>query len=768
MRKHNRTSAMPVTTLQGSAAAQRGGTTQPNVDLSLSLPGQPSAASSVAHHTGGVLGLRSPKIQDWHLDRLAIVYVRQSSPHQVLHHRESRERQYALVHRAAALGWPSERVLTIDEDQGHSAKKPDSRSGFHRILAEVTMSHVGLVLGIEMARLARSNKDWHQLLELCAVCGTVLADEDTIYDPNDSNDRLLLGLKGTISEFELVTMRNRLERGRLNKAKRGELFHKVPLGYLKLPTGEVVLDPDEQARAVVQLLFDKFMELGTIYGLFRYLVRNKIRLGMRIQDGPRRGQLEWRRPTTPTLNSVLHNPIYAGTYAYGRTPSASRRKAGRGQPGRRFLPMSEWKVLLHGRLPAYITWDQYLANQQRLQKNRSMPGSSGTPRNGAALLSGLVVCGSCGRCLRSSYRSKGNAAYSCERHLREDTEQICHGLQAAPIDELVARQVLRAIEPAALELSLKAMEDVQRERGRLHRHWKQRLERARYESERIERQYQAVEPENRLVARTLEQRWEEALGEQRQLEDDYDRFLREQPPQLRDDEQARIKALSTDLPALWNAPSTTAADRKEIVRLLVERVVVHVRPDSDYADATIHWRGGCTTLHEFVRPVVHYEQLRDYDQLVTRLDYWWREGKTAAEIAEKLNDEGFSTPKKCGAYNKDLVQRLLSIQGLRRKTISQEQLRPDEWWLPDLAEKLQVAENTFRSWVVRGWVNSRKTCWQGQGLWIVWADAQEQKRLRRLSARSKRGIHSQPASLTTPKANKHYTTQSQGIQHGRR
>jgi DNA invertase Pin-like site-specific DNA recombinase len=706
-------------------------------------------AASGSAETQGIVP-RSAKIHDWHLDRLAVVYVRQSSPHQVLHHRESRERQYALVNRAVALGWSRERVLTIDEDQGHSAKTSEGRSGFQRILAEVTMGHLGLVLGIEMARLARSNKDWHQLLELCAVCGTVLADEDGVYDPNDSNDRLLLGLKGTISEFELVTMRNRLERGKLNKAQRGELFHKLPLGYFKLATGEVVQETDEQARAVVQLVFDKFLELGTLYGLFRYLVRNKIRLGMRIQNGPQRGELVWRRPALPTLNQVLHNPIYAGTYAYGRRPSSPRRNtAGQAQPGGRRLPPSEWKVLLRDKLPAYITWDQYLANQERLRQNRSMPGSAGTPRQGAALLTGLLVCGSCGRCLRSSYRSKARATYSCERHLFEDTEQVCAGLQAAPIDDLVAGQVLRAIEPAALELSFKAMEDIRLERGRLHRHWKQRLERARYESQRIERQYQAVEPENRLVARTLEQRWEEALCQQRQLEDEHDRFLREQPPQLRDDERARIKALSGDLPALWNAPATTAADRKEIVRLLVERVVVHVRRDSEYVDATIHWRGGCVTSHELVRPVLHYEQLRDYDRLMNRVTAWWREGNTAAQIAAKLNEEGFRTPKKRGDYNTALVQRMLSRRGLQRKAIADEQLGANEWWLPALADKLHVPANKLREWVVRGWVNSRKSSWQG--LWIVWADAEERKRLLRLTARSKRGIVSYPAPWTKPK-----------------
>jgi hypothetical protein len=351
--------------------------------------------------------------------------------------------------------------------------------------------------------------------------------------------------------------------------------------------------------------------------------------------------------------------------------------------------------------------------------------------------------------LRSSYRSKARASYSCDRHLLQDTEQVCTGLQAAPIDELVAGQVLRAIEPAALELSLKAMEDIRSERSRLDRHWKQRLERARFESQRIERQYQAVEPENRLVARTLEQRWEEALCQQRQLQDEHDRFLQEQPPQLRDDERTRIKTLSADLPALWNAPATTAADRKEIVRLLVERVVVHVRPDSEHVDATIHWRGGCVTSHELIRPVLHYEQLRDYARLIDRVTGWWRDGNTASQIAAKLNQEGFRTPKKRGDYNTPLVQRMLSRRGLGRKAVAHEQLGANEWWIPQLAGKLHVPANKLREWVVRGWVNARKT--SGQGLWIVWADAQERKRLLRLTARSKRGIVSYPASWTKPK-----------------
>ena len=281
--------------------------------------GRPDLAGPALHPSiSQPRAFRSAKILDWHLDRLAIVYVRQSDPHQVLNHRESRERQYGLADHAAALGWTRDRVLIIDDDQGVSARTAGVRGGFQRLLAEVTMEHVGLIVGIEMSRIARSNKDWHNLLEMCAIFGTLLADEDGVYDPLDTNDRLLLGLKGTISEFELVTMRNRLERGRLHKAQRGELFYRVPTGYIKLSSDRIEMDPDEQVRDVVRLIFDKYDEIGSVWGVFHYLIRNNIRLGFRPFHGPHRGNLEWRRPVLITVFEILRNPMYAGAYAYGR------------------------------------------------------------------------------------------------------------------------------------------------------------------------------------------------------------------------------------------------------------------------------------------------------------------------------------------------------------------------------------------------------------------------------------------------------------------
>src|SRR5712691_1368228 len=574
-----------------------------------------SAGCSPANKTlpspsAAVPGRRSTAISDRHLSKLAIVYVRQSSTQQIFDHQESRARQYALADYAATLGWPRERIVVIDEDQGRSGRTIEQRPGFQRLLAEVTLDHVGLVLGLELSRLSRSSKDWYHLLEVCAVFGTLLADQDGIYDSNNTSDRLVLCLKGTMSEIELSTVRNRLERGKLHKAERGELILTVPCGYLKLPNGEVILDPDEQVRATVQLVFDKFAELGSFGKVYRYLTRHKIAMGVRVAQGPRRGELAWRPISRALLGRMLHHPIYAGAYSYGRRRVDPKRTAASGGKVRmQYVPMSDWKVLQRDRLPAYITWERYLANQQQLRANRSWPDGPGVPRAGAALLPGLLVCGACDRRMHAGYRTKAKPYYECMRRKLEGSS--CCGLGAAAVDDLVSQQLLRALEPAALELSLQALQNIHQERERLHHHWQQRLERAAQEAQRAERQYHAVEPENRLVARSLEQRWEESLRAQCALQEEYDRFLQDQPRQLSEAERVRILALASDIPTLWNSPQTPVADRKEIVRLLVERVVVHVRADSERTNVDMVWRGGITTSHAVNRSVSRYESLSD-------------------------------------------------------------------------------------------------------------------------------------------------------------
>lgn len=706
---------------------------------------EPGAAGPVA------AGLTSAKVRSAHLDKLAIVYVRQSSPQQVLENRESTARQYALAEYARFLGWPAERVIVIDEDQGQSGARAENRVGYQRLLAEVTLDHVGIVLGLEMSRLARSSKDWHHLLELCAIFGALLADQDGVYDPGDPNDRMLLGLKGTMSEVELHTMRNRLIRGRDHKAQRGEMFHGVPMGYVILPNGQVAFDPDEQARCVIHLVFDKFDQTGTIYGLMHDLVRNRVALPVRVRGGARKGELDWRRPSLPTLCQLLHHPIYAGAYAYGRRPCDPKaRYAAAGNRGKKWKPMAQWQVLLHDRLPAYITWERYLRNQERLRQNRRGPTSPGTAGQGASLLTGLLVCGTCGRRMNVAYRTRHAPHYTCNHHLLFAHEQTCYGLKSTEIDQVVSRQALRSLEPAALELSMKVVDDVEQERARLGNNWQQSLKRARYQIELAERRYRAVDPENRLVAATLERDWNQALQNERQVQEDYDRFLRQSPPRLTEQERATIQSLARDIPALWDAPATTNVERKQILRCLIDRVVVHVRCDSEHAEATVHWKGDYQSRHEFIRPVKTYAQLRDFEPLMARIVALRQAGHNAEQIADVLNQEGFRPPKRPGSFNQPMVYQLLKRRGLTGTERSHDELLgEDEWWLTDLARELQMSDGKLRDWGTRGWVHCRKT--PIQGYCVLWADAQEVQRLKRLLAQSRRGMNGYTDGLTTPK-----------------
>jgi DNA invertase Pin-like site-specific DNA recombinase len=700
---------------------------------------------------GATSAFHGSKIQSVHLEKLAIVYVRQSSPKQVLEHRESRERQYALVDLAKALGWPVERIMVIDEDQGQSGKWADNRNGFQSLLAEVTMDHGGIVLGLEMSRLARSSKDWHHLFELCGIFGTLLADEDGVYEANDPTDRMVLGLKGIMSELELHTMRNRLHRGAINKARRGELFHRVPIGYIIVPKDEVVLDPDEQARSVVHQIFDKFDEVGSIYRTFRWLANHKISLPMRLHSGPRKGELDWRLPTMVTVRNVLKHPIYAGAYAYGRFEYDRKQtyRSPQGKRKRRLKPIEEWEVLIKDRLPAYITWDRYVKNQERIRHNRQAKGSLGVARKGKALLTSVLVCGKCNWKMNATY-AHAVPHYDCQSHLIRGAERTCTGLSSTQLDELVTKQVLKALEPAALELSINVLANLEQEHARLNKHWQQRLQRAQYEIDIAERRYRAVDPDNRMVAASLERQWEQSLRDKREIQDEYDRFQGTSPTQLTPEERSRIMALSCDVPAIWHADGTTNADRKEVIRCLIERVVVHVRDDSEYVDATIHWSGGFTSQHEFIRSVRSYATLRYFDPLMCRVAELREQGQTTQEIAGRLNAEGFMPPKQREGFNARLVEILLKRVGLTGRERSHDELLGDsEWWLTDLSRKLPMCPGKLRTWAIRGWVHGRQTPIQRN--WILWDDDDEVARLRALVAESRPGKISYPAKLTTPK-----------------
>jgi len=679
-------------------------------------------------------GPRSEKIRSWHRERLAIVYVRQSTVQQVSDHQESTRLQYGLKIRVQELGWAEDRVVVIDDDLGKSGATAEGRAGFQRLVSEVSLDHVGIIIGVEMSRLARSCKDWHQLLEICALFGTLIADVDGVYDPSQYNDRLLLGLKGTMSEAELHILKQRMYQGKLNKARRGELGTPLPIGYLRRPSGEVALDPDEQVQHVIRLIFRKFEELGTLNAVLRYLVTHEIQLGIRVRERLGKGELEWHRPNRMTLQNLLKNPIYAGAYAYGRRQVDPRRKKpGRPSTGRTVTDPEDWFVLLKDRFPAYITWEQYERNLARLKANRARSDEIGAVRRGPSLLAGLLVCGKCGRRLTVRYAGERNRhTYLCNRRGTDYGDEFCQGIAGPALDEFVSRQVLAALRPAALELSFEATKNLEREREDLARLWQQRLERAAYEAERAGRQYRLVEPENRLVARQLEREWEERLAAQEKIEEEYDRFRCSQPRLLTEEEREAIRRLAENIPALWQASTTTDGERKEIIRQVIERVVVEERSESEQVHVAIEWVGGVPTDEDMVRPVGRLEQLSYYGQLCARLSVLAGEGLSAEEIANHLNEEGYRPPKRRTRFGRQGVRDLLDRLGLIRRqsyTQKRDELGKGEWWLPELAREIGMPSVTLHNWIGRGWVRARQQS-QPPRRWIIWADSVEIERLR--------------------------------------
>ena len=631
-------------------------------------------------------GLRAEKIRAFHRERLAVVYVRQSTVQQVLEHQESTRLQYGLVSRAEALGWATERVLVIDDDLGKSGASAQNRAGFQRLVSEVSLDHVGIIFGVEMSRLARSNKDWHQLLELCALFHTLIADLDGIYDPAQYNDRLLLGLKGTMSEAELHILKQRMHQGRLSKAGRGELQFALPIGYIWSPTGEIQFDPDEQVQQVVRFIFRQFEDLGTLGGLVRYLAHHQVQLGVRVREGPGKGELVWRRPNRVTLQMMLKHPLYAGSYVYGRRQEDPRRKQPeRGRTGRVVMARDEWLVLLPNHCPAYISPEQYERNQARLQANRARADAMGAVRSGSALLAGLVICARCGCRLTVHYDDGGARlhTYECVERWTHYGEPRCQHLAGPCLDTFVSQQVLLALEPAALELSLTATERVEQERAELDRLWQQRRERVAYEVERAARQYQGVEPENRLVARTLEHAWEEKLAAQQHLEEEYHRFVQHKPRLLSETEREAIRRLATDIPALWVAPTTTAADRKEIIRQVVERVVVDVQGSSERVQVRIEWIGGGHTEGVVIRPVGKLSELSTYPQICQVVQELTEAGWAATAIAQALSEAGYSSAhatSRFGVQTIRKVQQQLTVRAPRPRLRPRNELLSNEWW----------------------------------------------------------------------------------------
>jgi DNA invertase Pin-like site-specific DNA recombinase len=587
-----------------------------------------------------------PKIRPQHLDRDALIYVRQSTPIQVREHTASAARQYDLTRCADQFGWPKQHIKVIDQDQGHSGASSLGRDGFQYLMAEVCLGHVGAVLSLEASRLARSCSDWHRLIEICSLTDTLVIDEDGVYDPTQYNDRLLLGIKGTMSEAELHWIRSRLLGGKQEKARSGQLRFRPPTGLVHNPAGQIVLDPDEQVQHALRLVFETFERTGAALAVVQHFAENHLGFPTRLYGGVRDGQLLWRPLDHGRVLAILHNPAYAGAYVYGRTktrtivvPGEEPRVKGR----TRRVAAEDWPHLLHDHHPAYITWDQFQRNQRQLIDNctSNHEDRRGPIREGAALLQGLVLCGRCGRRMTIRYMDDGKIPlYECNQLHKQFGEKTCQSIRGDRIDAAVAAAFLEAMRPAELDVSMAAVDQIAEQAHRVDRQWEMIIERSRYEAELARRRFLAVEPENRLVGRTLERDWEAALAEVERLERESVTRPRRSIHLVDPGERARILALARDLPALWHAATTTRVERKQLLGFLVKDVCLN--RGETMIEVSIRWQTEACTALSIPRPRRSCDERRTDPAVLARLRALAAD-TTDRQIAEILDREGFQS-----------------------------------------------------------------------------------------------------------------------------
>lgn len=584
------------------------------------------------------------KILPGHRQRLACIYVRQSSFKQVRENTESQVYQYRLQERAKTLGWPEAQIRVIDTDQGLSGKSSDGRLGFQEIISLVSLGKVGIIFGYEVSRLARNNADWYPLLDLAAMFGVLIGDNDGIYDPKLFNDRLLLGLKGTMSEVELHLLRQRLDAGRMNKIMRAEYRQPLPTGLVRQRDGTVVKDADAQIRDTLQLVLDKFAECRSCTKVLRYLLDQRILLPRRQSGGPLDGEILWKEAAYSAIHAIVKNPAYAGAFAHGRTQVDPARRLAVGNPrgGRTVRLMDEWIHLQQDVYPAYISWAQYLTNQEQLRQNaltyeNARSSVQGVAHEGAALLQGLVRCGCCACRMHVRYRS--TPTYACAQLYNSFQRKSCLFISAAKIDALVVAAFFDAIQPAQLDALAELLKQQQQEQQQLDHQWQQRLQRAEYAALRSERQYQSVDSQNRLVAATLEKRWEEKLLALRQTEHEYQQFQQQlTAPGIAPQLQLQFRHISDTLPDLW--PQLPNPQKKELLRTLISQVVLTPHELNQVA-VKIVWVSGHYSIFTVNRPYQRWEDVPDYLALLQRICAPWEQGADDSEIAQQLNAAGF-------------------------------------------------------------------------------------------------------------------------------
>ena len=657
------------------------------------------------------------RITTAHRAKLAYVYIRQSSPGQVRHHQESTALQYRLAERAALFGWPRERVHVIDDDLGKSGTSSRDRQGFQTLIAEVGLGKAGLVMSLDASRLARNNRDWHQLLELCSLFGVLIADGERLYDPAAYHDRLLLGLSGIMSEAELHQIKIRLHQGERQKAARGELRLPLPAGLIHNRDGSVTFNPDEEVQERLRMVFAKFRELRSAKAVMRYLRRGNLLLPVRPLHGPAPHDVVWQPANSARVTQILKNPAYAGAYVYGRRrPDPLRRQPGSDRIGTVAVAPEDWSICLKDAHPAYLDWDEFMANRRQLADNlgRYDAGRPGAPRKGSALLQGIVSCGRCARrmCLRYSGPNGDYPVYVCVADSSSEGRPRCQEVRALAVDAEVERLILTALTPDRIALAVAALGEIEQETRAMERQWSLKRERARYDAERARRQYDTVEPENRLVARSLERAWEERLRRADQIEQEYNAWRREQAVSISESDRQEILALGEDLPRLWHAASTRSADRKHIVRLVIKEVTLDQKRRRGYVWIRVIWQTGAASEHWLQRCVQSYAQHADQDRLRQRIAELNGLQKMDGEIAAILNEEALRTAHG-PPFSGNMIHCLRKRWRMPTVKINGKTANPPQW--PDGSYSVQgaaaaigITPQVIFDWLRRGWLTGRQ------------------------------------------------------------
>ncbi len=660
------------------------------------------------------------KVTVGHLKRDAYLYVRQSTMRQVFENSESTERQYGLRQRAIALGWPSARVIVIDSDLGQSGASAADRTGFQKLVAEVGMGRAGVVLGLEVSRLARNSADWHRLLEICALTDTLILDEDGLYDPSHFNDRLLLGLKGTMSEAELHVLRARLRGGILNKARRGELRCGLPTGLIYDALGCLVLDPDRQVQETIRLLFQTFARTGTLRAVVKHFRQQGLLFPKRIAAGPQKGQLVWTPLSVGRACSAMHNPFYAGAYAYGR---GRFRKQPDGRYRHERLPQDQWQVLIRDAHAGYISWQQYESNLQRLRASAKAVGfqrNAGPPREGPALLQGRVVCGLCGSRMHVHYHIRRNGvmmtSYVCAGRTRLFGDPLCQSIIGNGIDEAVGKLLVDTVTPMALELTLAVQQEIADRLDEADHLRHRQVERAQYAADVARHRYMRVDPANRLVADALEADWNARLRSLDEAQEEYQRRRIEDRLIVDDGERQRILALATDFPVIWNDPNTPQRERKRMLGLLIEDVTLIKQRE---ITAAVRFRGGASTRLTLPRPLTP-QQLRATQEPVRRQIDELLDQYTDAQVACILNEQKMRT----GAGDTfDTVSVKWVRYSAKIKSLKERLL--DAGWLTvqQVSARLRLSRASICKLRVQGKLQGR-IC-NDHGQWLYWLPASE-------------------------------------------